>query len=170
MAFISKNWQKRATDNAVNALMRAGGAGAAAFILKKTTEDESTPLKKTLKNISSPLLTAISVLGDLMLEDEKLRSLCQGMYTFGILKTVSTIAPAVQESLGLAGVDVNGIMNGIQFSNSNTTSALPPEIIEAQATAEPQGKVFEQVAEYIEQGADDAVTVQGIAENMLINN
>ena len=171
MAFLKKNWQKSATDGAINAVMRIAGAGASAFVLKKLTSDESTNLKKTIKNISSPLLTITAVLGDLMLEDEKLKSLCQGMYTFGALKALAVVAPSIGTPLGLSGVteeEITSIVNGVIMngtggasSNEQTTAALPTEIAEIENVNQ-DGKQLSEVASYIEQGADDAVKIQGV--------
>jgi hypothetical protein len=170
MALIRKNWQKFASNNAVNAVMRVVGAGASAFVLKKLTEDESTNLKKTIKNLSAPALTIVGVLGDLMFDDEKLKSVCQGVYTFSALKAAAVVAPSIGSYMGLQGVDgeqiiMNGaeapiIMNGAE-TTEETTSAEVEEIQEIQ-NPNPDGETFKQVAEYIEQGADDAVKIGAI--------
>lgn len=169
---IKKNWQKSAGQNAVNALLRVGGAGVSAFILNKLTSDESTNLKKTLKNISGPVLTVAAVLGDLVFEDEKIRSLCQGMYTFGALKSASVVIPSLSSPMGLRGIDdedMPAIMQGVEImnglgSNEQTTDALPSEIAEI-TNPDANGQVFNQVADYIEQGADEAVNVSGIDDD-----
>lgn len=167
MAFIKKNWQKFASNNAVNGVMRVVGAGASAFVLKKLTEDESTNLKKTIKNLSAPALTIVGVLGDLMFEDEKLRSVCQGIYTFSALKAAAVVAPSIGSYMGLQGVEPQIIMNGSEApiimngTDENTTSAEVEEIKEIE-NPNPDGETFKQVAEYIEEGADDAVKVAGI--------
>lgn len=190
MAILKKNWQKNASSVAVNALMRVGGAGVGAFILTKLTEDESTNLKKTIKNVSSPVVTALAVLGDMMFDNDNLRSFCQGVYSYSFLKTVSVIVPSVAQPMGLRGIDdadmpaiVNGveimngvdIMNGLGESDEYTTADLPEEIAEISQGADQNGEVFSQVADYIEQGADDAIqltesadsNVQGLAASML---
>lgn len=186
MALLKKNWQKRASDVAVNALMRAGGAGLSAFALTKLTEDESTNLKKTIKNISSPIITAVAVLGDMMFENENLRAFCQGVASYSFLKTVSILIPSAAAPLGLNGIDdsqmpaiMNGlpIMNGAQILNGTdeyTTADMPEEIAQISQGADQNGQVFAQVADYIEQGADDAIQVdtadsdvQGLAASML---
>lgn len=180
MAFIKKNWQKSATDNSVKALMRVTGAGASAFILKKLTEDESTNLKKTIKNISAPAITVLSVLGDLMLEDEKLRALCQGMYTYSFLKAISVIAPSVGTMMGLAGVDeqqIQSVVDSIRLgaitkvasntasSNELTTAAIPPELQNIDVEKTEEGDTLKKVAEYIEEDADDAIKLGNIKFN-----
>lgn len=167
---IKKNWQKSAGQNAVNALLRIGGAGVSAFVLNKLTSDESTNLKKTLKNISGPVLTVAAVLGDLVFEDEKIRSLCQGMYTFGALKSASVVIPSLSSPMGLRGIDdedMPAIMQGVEIinglgSNEQTTDALPAEIAEI-TNADANGKVFSEVADYIDQGADAAINVSGLS-------
>lgn len=167
---IKKNWQKSAGQNAVNALLRVGGAGVSAFVLNKLTSDESTNLKKTLKNISGPVLTVAAVLGDLVFEDEKIRSLCQGMYTFGALKSASVVIPSLSSPMGLRGIDdedMPAIMQGVEImnglgSNEQTTDALPAEIAEI-TNADANGKVFSEVADYIDEGADAAINVSGLS-------
>ena len=167
---IKKNWQKNAAQGAVNALLRVGGAGVAAFTLKKLTSDESTNLKKTIKNISGPVLTVAAVLGDLVFDDDKIKSLCQGMYTFGALKSATVLIPSLSNPMGLSGIDdedlpaiVDGveIMNGLG-SNEQTTDALPAEIAEI-TNADKNGEIFSQVADYIDQGADNAINVSGLS-------
>lgn len=170
---IKKNWQKTAAPTAVNTLLRVAGAGVGAFILKKLGSDESTNLKKTIKNISGPVFLIGGTLGDMTLEDDKLRAVCQGIATIGALKSIAVIAPAVAPSLGLSGLSDDEIMeitNGIgetpeilngEASNEQTTSALPTEIAEI-TNADSNGKVFNEVADYIEQNADNAIEVSGI--------
>lgn len=171
---IKKNWQKNAAPTAVNTLLRVAGAGVGAFILKKLSSDESTNLKKTLKNVSGPAVLIIGTLGDMTLEDEKLRAVCQGLSTIGALKSIAVIAPAVAPTLGLSGLsddDVYEITNGIDTpeimngaaSNEQTTAALPTEIAEI-TNADSNGRVFSEVADYIEQGADNAIEVNGIED------
>lgn len=172
---IKKNWQKNAAPTAVNTLCRVAGAGVGAFILKKLGSDESTNLKKTLKNISGPACLILGTLGDMTLEDEKLRAVCQGLSTIGALKSIAVIAPAVAPSLGLSGLsddEVYEITNGIEedpeimngaASNEQTTAALPTEIAEI-TNADSNGKVFSEVADYIEQNADNAIEVSGIED------
>lgn len=184
MAFISKNWQKKASENGVNALCRVAGAGVSAAILQKMTADESTNLKKTIKNIAAPGLTVLAVLGDLMLEDEKLRAVCQGMYTYSALKAVAVVMPSIGENIGFNEAapkmgafnpnaedadsnvsEVSGvIMHGTgQRILNGTQQALPPEIADAYAKQSKESKAFEDVASYIEKGADDAIKINGVS-------
>lgn len=184
MAFIRKNWQKSAGANAVNALMRVGGAGVTAvatnYISKNAT---GSGLKKTLGNLAAPAMTAIGVMIDLIADNDNIRAFAQGMYTFGALKTASKFITV----MGINGIDdENAIMNGAEILNGNeeeeivyvdedgnvvsgigattetTTSDLPEEIAAAQNGADPNGKAFAEVADYIEQGADNAIQVNGI--------
>lgn len=185
MAFIKKNWQKSAGANAVNALMRVGGAGVTAvatnYISKNAT---GSGLKKTLGNLAAPAMTAIGVMIDLIADNENIRAFAQGMYTFGALKTASKFITV----MGINGVDDTGIMNGtpnimnglgeteevvyvdengnvisgIGATTETTTSELPEEISAAQSGADPNGKTFAEVADYIEQDADNAIQVNGI--------
>ena len=117
MSFLEKNWQKKAADNAVLAAMRIVGAGVAAYATKRLTEDESTDMKKTIKNISSPLITAAGIVGSMMIADPNIRAICEGVATFGALKSVVVVAPSVGTEIGLKGVnlqDMPVIMNGVK--------------------------------------------------------
>ena len=128
MAFFEKNWQKKASDVAVQSAMRIVGAGVAAYATKKLTEDESTDLKKTIKNISAPLITVAGVLGSMMIADPNIRCVCEGVATFGALKAVSVVAPSVGETIGLKGValqDMPVIMNGISVRKKGCNGIAP---------------------------------------------
>lgn len=118
MAFINKKWRRDIGDNAVEALMRVGGCGVSAVILNKVTSESFTAqssLYKTIGNLAGPALSVIGLLGDMFLENPMLRSLCQGMYTFAIPKSVAVVAPVVGDYMGLSGIDATNtppIMNG----------------------------------------------------------
>lgn len=152
MALIRKNWQKDASNNGVKALSRVAGAGVAAFILTKLTTGADTNAKTTIKNISGPALTIAAVLGDMMFEDNKLRALCQGMYTYGALKSVAVIAPSVAEPIGLRGL--GEILNA---PTTISTEETPEEIQSIEQGAQNDGNNWQQVAEYIEEEAEDAI-------------
>lgn len=176
MAFIAKNWKKNASTNAVNALLRMTGAGVSALVLKKLTKNQTTAMQKTIANISAPVFTLLGLGLDIFTEDPKIRAIGQGMYTFSALKATAIIAPTVGNAIGLSGVDdenpiMNGIesnpiMNGLAAASSDelTESENPVELSEI-TNAEPEGKVWNDVADYIEQGAEQAVEVSGIDDD-----
>lgn len=186
MAFIRKNWQKYAGANAVGALMRVGGAGVTAvatnYIQKNAT---GSGIKKTLGNLSAPAFTIVGVLLDLVADNENIRAFAQGMYTFGALKTASKFITV----MGINGVEDDAIMNGSEImdgaeimdglgenkevvyvdEDGNVVNGIgettPQEILDAQNGADPAGREFADVADYIEQGADNAVeTTNGIGD------
>lgn len=179
MAFIAKNWKKNASTNAVNALMRVTGAGVSALALKKLTKNQTTAMQKTIANIAAPVFTLIGLGLDIFTEDPKIRAIGQGMYTFSALKATAVIAPAVGNAIGLSGLDedenpiMNGIgeiesnpiMNGLNAATSNelTESENPAEFADIQ-NPNAEGKVWNDVANYIEQGAEQAVEVNGIGD------
>lgn len=189
MAFIQKNWLKNAGANAVNALLRVGGAAVSATSLKMISDKATgSGLKKTLGNIAAPAMTAIGVIVDLVAANENIRAFAQGLYTMGMLRTIGTIAPVAQSPLGLSGfdgeimngvdgeimngteevvyVDENGnVVNGLGETNEYTTADMPEELVAAQTGADPNGKAFAEVADYIEQGADNAIEVNGAIGN-----
>lgn len=110
--FLKKNWQKDAGDTAINAGLRIVGAGTSAFILNKffngeprdgvTDKKAASNTAITLRNIAGPGMLAIGVLGDMMLEDEKLRSLCQGITVYSALHSIAVVAPDLSTSMGVA--------------------------------------------------------------------
>lgn len=129
MSFLEKNWQKKAADEAVKAAMRIVGASATAYVTKKLTSDESTNAKKTIKNISSPLITVAGVLGSMMIADPNIKAICEGIATFGAVKTISVFMPSVGEAVGLQGVqlqDKKVIMNGIGVRRNRLNGLATP--------------------------------------------
>ena len=102
--FIKKNWQKDSTNVLINAGMRAAGAVGGAFIANQGPF--KMPASKTesmfLYNIGGPVLLAAGVLGDMVLEDEKFKSLCQGIATYGALHSIAVISKGKDGSGGLA--------------------------------------------------------------------
>ena len=179
MAFIAKNWKKNASTNAVNALLRVTGAGVSALVLKKLTKNQTTAMQKTIANVAAPVVTLLGLGLDMFTEDPKVRAIGQGMYTFGALKATAIIAPSVGNAIGLNGIDddenpiMNGIseldenpiMNGLNAASSNelTESENPAEFADIQ-NPNAEGKVWNDVANYIEQGAENAVNVSGIGD------
>lgn len=179
MAFIAKNWKKNASTNAVNALMRVTGAGVSALALKKLTKNQTTAMQKTIANIAAPVFTLLGLGLDIFTEDPKVRAIGQGMYTFSALKATAVIAPAVGNAIGLSGIDddenpiMNGIgeienpiMNGLNAASSNelTESENPVEFADIE-NPNPDGKVWNDVADYVEQGAEQAIEVSGIDDD-----
>ena len=68
--FIKKNWQKDATANLIQSGARIAGGTVTAWGLQKffgPTKSDGTD-NKTMHNIGGPLMLALGVLGDMMLE------------------------------------------------------------------------------------------------------
>lgn len=146
---INKKWKKDASDNAVNALMRVGGAAVASMVLKKVTDASFTSqsnVNKTIGNIASPILSLVALAGDIFLDSPALRGVCQGVYSYSIPKTVATIAPAIGEYMALNGAPAPlilngtpGIMNGTPaIANTAQKPAIPPKTYTAEPSAEVQ--------------------------------
>lgn len=106
---IKKNWQKDASNVAINAGIRVGGAFAASFAIHKwfgITKDEKTGQeKKTLYNIGGPLLLAAGVLGDMMIEEPKIRAFCQGLAAYGGVHAAAVLSPdTLKDKWGIQGI------------------------------------------------------------------
>lgn len=179
MALINNKWRKDAGDNAVDALLRVAGVGLSSVLLTKVTSAEfsaGSNLKKTIGNIAGPAWSLMTLAGDIFLGSAPLRAFCQGCYSYGLVKSASVIAPVLQNYTGLKGLEEDSmpaIMNGVIMNGTdeNSTTATPEEIqqyVEQSPTEEQQA--LTQVADYIEEGADDAVRIGEVAEAMLINN
>lgn len=148
--FIKKNWQKDAGDVAINEGLRVGGALGTAFILNKWFSGEprdgqdkqkAANTAKTLHNISGPLFLGIGVLGDMMAEDDRMKSLFQGMATVAALQSIAVIAPSVapndgtfalgsikgvQGVRGLRGIDTDAkLLSGVNALNGRGRIARP---------------------------------------------
>lgn len=124
--FIKKNWQASAGQNALAAMLRIGGGiGASAlfskvFTIKKELDDSGNPKKdkegkeiedRMMYNIGGPLVLIASVLGDMMIEDNSVRALCQGMATVAGIHSIAVVAGAdggdpenIANKLGLHGL------------------------------------------------------------------
>lgn len=105
--FIKKNWQKDAGEIAINAGLRAIGAGASAFTLNKWFDGKDkngviTNSSQTLRNIMGPVFMGVGVLGDMMVEDEKVRALFQGIATYATLHSIAIISPEMAENMDVA--------------------------------------------------------------------
>lgn len=123
--FIKKNWQASAGQNALNAALRIGGGiGASALFAKvftikeeknsdgtaKLDKDGKQVEDRMLYNIGGPLMLIASVLGDMMIEDSSVRSICQGVATVAGIHSIAVIAGAdgndpenIANKLGLHG-------------------------------------------------------------------
>lgn len=132
-SFVNSKWRKDAGDNAVAGVMRVLGCGLAAAILHKVTSTEFTSksdVNKTIGNVAGPALSILGIASDLFLGNEMLRGIGQGMYTFAIPKSISVIAPAIGNYMGLSGISANtipAIMNGVNRpAIMNGTPNVPP--------------------------------------------
>lgn len=106
-SFIKKNWQANAGKIAIEAGLRGLGAGAAAFTLNKWFDGKDkngviTNSSQTLRNIMGPVFLGVGVLGDMMVEDSKVRSIFQGIATYSMLHSVAIISPEMAENMDVA--------------------------------------------------------------------
>lgn len=104
--FIKKNWQKDAGEIAINAALRGVGAGVSAYVLNtafngKPKDGAQSNTAKTLRNIMGPVFLGVGVLGDMMVEDTKVRSIFQGVATYAMLHSVAVIAPDFADNLDI---------------------------------------------------------------------
>lgn len=165
MAIINQKWRKDASENAINAFVRATGAGITAAILHKVTASEFTSkssLNATIGNVAAPIWTLLTLAGDIFLQNPMLKAFCQGSYAFGAVKALSVVAPVVGDYTGLKGVEMEKIMNGVIM---NGTPALPKK--------DNTQEVLKKIAERAEEKAianansNDEKTVTDVAESML---
>lgn len=165
MAIINQKWRKDASENAINAFVRATGAGITATILHKVTASEFTSkssLNATIGNVAAPIWTLLTLAGDIFLQNPMLKAFCQGSYAFGAVKALSVVAPVVGDYTGLNGVEMKKIMNGVIM---NGTQALQQK----NNTQE----VLQKIAKRAEENAianansNDEKTVTDVAESML---
>lgn len=179
MAIISKKWRQNASNTAVEAALRAGGAGVAATLLHKVTKadfTEKSDLNKTIGNIAAPLLSAVAVAGDLFLEHPYLKAMCQGMYSFSLIKSASVIMPSIGNYTGLKGVQVRNaqrFINGVRprIMNGTPSTGYRPALQRPQTANQ---EAFAKVAEIAEQTVNTASQINGVkgslektAESML---
>ena len=101
--FIKKNWQKDASQTLLNAGARVVGGIAGGFICSKLGSGSGNGAK-TINNIEGPIITAVGVLGDMMVEQPQVKAMCQGMAVYGAMHSIATIAP---DTLGKK-IGVNG--------------------------------------------------------------
>lgn len=174
--FIKKNWQKDASSVLINAGLRAAGGFAGAYIatsgpFKAKPKNEN----QTLYNIGGPLLLAAGVLGDMMFEDQKIKSFAQGLTTYAALHSVAVMTKGeggLAEKIGINGLagepeEEAALMSGIAALGTTTDStAADVEEIKALAageTGENDGNDWEAVANQIDV-ADETVKMQGVEE------
>ena len=185
---IKKNWQKDASNVAINAGIRVGGAFAASFAIHKwfgITKDATTGKeKKTLYNIGGPLLLAAGVLGDMMIEEPKLRAFCQGLAAYGGVHAAAVLSPdTLKDKWGIQGIGEEeeedaALMSGVGalgFTTDSTASNLmgdAEDIAELSAGQETyndtDGKTYNNdwayLAENIDQADNITKTVSGVEE------
>lgn len=139
--FIKKNWQKDASETAINAGIRFGGAISTAFILNKwfsgeprdgQNKEKAAKTAQTMHNISGPIFLGLGVLGDMMAESEKAKSFFQGMATIAAMQSIAVIAPNTTDSLalgsckGLRGPAIDAkLLSGIGALNGRARIARP---------------------------------------------
>lgn len=173
--FIKKNWQKDATANLIQAGARVAGGTITAWGLQKffgPKKSDGTD-NKTMHNIGGPLMLALGVLGDMMLESPNLRAVCQGITTFAGLHSVAVISPApngIAPKLGLAGLagmeEEAALMSSIgalgttAATDENSTTANPPELTEFAAgqrqITDSDGKTYNNDWAYLAENIDNA--------------
>ena len=173
--FIKKNWQKDATANLIQSGARIAGGTVTAWGLQKffgPTKSDGTD-NKTMHNIGGPLMLALGVLGDMMLESPNLRAVCQGITTYAGLHSIAVISPApngLAPKLGLAGMggaaEDAALMSGIgalgtsTATDENSTTANPPELTTFAAgqrqITDGDGKTYNNDWAYLAQNIDNA--------------
>lgn len=190
---IKKNWQKDASDIAINAGLRAGGALVSAFVLNKffsgepkdgVSKELSANTAKTLHNIAGPIMLGLSVLGDMMFADPKIRAVCQGVTTYSALHSIAVIAPAVGEATGVSGLPTPiadsklfsgigklGACKALGATDLNYTGKYPEELALAagqKTTVDSDGKTYNNDWAYLAENIDNAdsitKTVNGVDE------
>lgn len=170
--FIKKNWQKDATANLIQSGARIAGGTVTAWGLQKffgPTKSDGTD-NKTMHNIGGPLMLALGVLGDMMLESPNLRAVCQGITTYAGLHSIAVISPApngLAPKLGLAGPEEDAaLMSGIgalgvtTATDENSTTANPPELTAFAAgqrqITDGDGKTYNNDWAYLAENIDQA--------------
>ena len=185
MALIKKNWQKDASKVATNAAIRAAGGLAACYAGNKwfsyKKKEDGTTTSETLQNLSGPGMVIAGVLGDLMFEDEKIRSFCQGVTVYGVARSLAVISPdgaatalgfeITNSKRGLGETDQNlfGVENGINALGTTQEAAEIAELSEGEETYnDTDGKTYNNdwayLAENIEQADNITKTVSGVDE------
>ena len=173
-SFIKKNWQKDATNVLVESAIRGVGGMGSAFVATKVfvqkKNDDGTE-NNLLYNIGGPLLTAVGILGDMMLADPKFKAFFQGMSTYGIMRSAAVIGKgSFGDKIGLRGIAEDeenaALMSGIgalgttTATNEYSTTATPPELAEftagQQTVNDTDGKTYNNDWAYLAQNIDNA--------------
>lgn len=172
-SFIKKNWQKDAGNVAVNTVVRSVGAIGGAFITNKMFGEGKS---KTMQNIGGPLVLLVGTLGDMMMDDPRIRAAFQGVAVYGAMHTVAVIAPdSVGESVGISGLDVSkpqtpaAMFNGVGAALGVTTVPQEFALAAGQKTVtDSDGKTYNNdwayLAEHIDDADDITKTVDGADE------
>lgn len=172
MSFIKKNWQKGATGNLTNSALRVGGALTASFVLKRFFGDKgsnATNTQKTLHNVGGPVVLLTAIAADVLLENESLRAVAQGMSIAAATHSLAVIAPSVGETFGLRGIESTpeqteaNAQAALMGGTGNVAAAELPEEFE-NVKAESDGNNWAEVADNIDndkvqikvEGADDS--------------
>lgn len=177
-SFIKKNWQKDATDVLIESAIRGAGGIGSAFVTKKVFKKDEKGGATLLYNLGGPILTAVGVLGDMMLADPKFKAFFQGMSTYGIMHSVAVLAPTAGEKMGISGLadapeEEARYFNGVGALGTTTTENYEADI-KALTAGQPavndtDGKTYNNDWAYLAQNIDNAEqitkTVNGTPED-----
>lgn len=131
MAVMKKNWQKDAGTVLLATALRSVGVAGGAFIANKGPFKATA--SKTMHNIGGPLLVVAGTLGEMMLDDAKLRAVCQGISAYGAIHTVAVISPdTAAPALGINGLGqvpaYNSMIGQLGATTATSTEETPAEI------------------------------------------
>lgn len=175
--FIRKNWQKDATSTLVKAGVRGAGAVVGAIATNKLFGEGKS---KTLINIGGPVMLAVGVLGDMMLENGTLRAGFQGLTTYAMMHTIAVISPGedgIANKLSVAGLGVpettaqmfNGVAGALGETSTDYNGQTPAEFALAngeKAVVDSDGKTYFNDWAYLAENIDNAEqitkTVNGV--------
>lgn len=172
--FIKKNWQKDASTVLISTGIRGGSAIATAWGCKKISDASKST---TVHNLVGPGFLLLGTLGDMMIENDYLKAACQGISTYGMLYTISTIASdSVAPAIGMNGInDTAALFSGVGALGETTsvdyTGQSPEEFAWAngQQVIDSDGKTYNNDWNYLAENIDyaDQITksVNGVAED-----
>lgn len=128
---MKKNWQKDAGTVLLATALRSVGVAGGAFIANKGPFKATA--SKTMHNIGGPLLVVAGTLGEMMLDDAKLRAVCQGISAYGAIHTVAVISPdTAAPALGINGLGqvpaYNSMIGQLGATTATSTEETPAEI------------------------------------------
>lgn len=156
-SFIKSNWRSGVTDRLLEAGARITGGVAASFIANKV--GGNTNVSQTFKNVVNPGILILSTVGDIMLENDKLRAMCQGMQVVSFAKTLKVMAPEVYNTLGLGGIENEAaLMATVQPAQTALPAGSPEEFANVKPITD--GNPWSEVAEEIEKDNDSNVKVE----------